>query len=68
MCTDQPRVLKMSSILKYFRRTSKPADNEDLPDPNGPLNKQVPSSAIAKANALVCSAIEKNVANKGVHI
>ena len=46
------------SILKYFRRTSKPADNEDLPDPNGSLSK-VPSSAITKANALVSSAIEK---------
>ena len=47
------------SILKYFRRTSKPADNEDLPDPNGSLSKEVPSSAITKANALVSSAIEK---------
>ena len=47
------------SILNYFRRTSKPADNEDLPDPNGSLSKEVPSSAIAKANALVSSEIEK---------
>ena len=47
------------SILKYFGRTSKPADNEDLPDPNGSLSKEVPSSAITKANALVSSAIEK---------
>ena len=47
------------SILNYFRCTSKPADNEDLPDPNGSLSKEVPSSAIAKANALVSSEIEK---------
>ena len=47
------------SILNYFRRTSKPADNEDLPNPNGSLSKVVPSLAIAKANALVSSEIEK---------
>ena len=59
MCArDQPRILKML-ILKYFRRTSKPADNGDLPDPNASLSKEVPSSAITKANALVSSAIEK---------
>ena len=47
------------SILNYFRCTSKPADNEDLPHPNGSLSKEVPSLAIAKANALVSSEIEK---------
>ena len=47
------------SILNYFRCTLKPADNEDLPDPNCSLSKEVNSSAIAKANALVCSEIEK---------
>ena len=47
------------SILNYFRRTSIPADNEDMLDPNGSLSKEVFSSAIAKANALVSSEIEK---------
>ena len=47
------------SILNYFCRTSKQADNEDVSDPNGSLSKEVPSSAIMKANALVSLEIEK---------
>ena len=50
--------LRKMSILNYFSRTSKPADNEDFPDPNGSLSKEVPSLAIAKANALVSLEIE----------
>ena len=54
------------SILNYFRCTSKLVDNEDLPDPNGSLSKEEPSSAIAKANALVSSEIGKRCSKERV--
>ena len=53
---------EMSGILKYFQikksssgETSLPdlnnlLDLNDLPDPNGPLSKVIPSSTIAVAN------------------
>ena len=56
-------LLKMS----IFHRTSKPGNNEDFPDPNGSLSKEVLSSAIAKAN-LLTRRLRKDVAKKGVHI
>ena len=61
---------EMSGILKYFQikksssgETSLPdsnnlLDSNDLPDPNGPLSKVIPSSTIAVANEKV-STIDK---------
>ena len=49
----------MSGILKYFHIVRKPSSSEtNLPDPNGPLSKVIPSSTIAAANEKVC-AIDK---------
>lgn len=49
----------MSGILKYFHIVKKSSSSEtNLPDPNGPLSRVIPSSTIAAANEKVC-AIEK---------
>ena len=43
------------SILCYFKRVhktgAKPANDDGLPEPNGPLSKSVPPTAIELANA-----------------
>ena len=54
----------MPMILMYFRAAKKesPKIETNLPDPNGPLSKVIPSSTIAKINDKVISAIEKPVA------
>ena len=47
----------MSGILKYFHNiiVKKPSSlgETDLPDPNGPLSKVIPSSTIVAANEKV---------------
>ena len=50
-------VFKMS-IWKYFCPISKPV-NKELPDLNGSLSIQLPSSTVVKANALVSPTTKK---------
>ena len=38
------------SILKHFKPVGKKEKDFALPDPSGPLSKQVPSSSIEAAN------------------
>ena len=45
------------ALLKYFK-VSKRSDNTYLPDVNGPLAKEMPSSAIAAANSSIARAME----------
>ena len=46
------------SILKYFRRDVDGSATNKLPDPHGSLSKEVPSSAIERANTSVMPIIE----------
>ena len=45
------------TLLKYFK-VSKRSDITYLPDFNGPLAKEMPSSAIAAANSSIARAME----------
>ena len=45
------------SILKYFKPVCKKEKGFTLPDPSGPLSKQVPSSSIEAANNKVSKLI-----------
>ena len=48
------------NILKYFRPIKQ---TPDLPDPNGPLSENMPSSAVSSANAKVTDVFEKQTSS-----
>ena len=45
----------MAGLLKYFKRfdTQKKEKLDTLPDPDGPLSKDIPSSSIGTTNSCV---------------
>ena len=57
------------SLLKYFSRVDPRYRDSQLPDPNGPLARVVPSSAISVANESVNVSLESNKksATRGVY-
>ena len=64
----------MAGILKYFHHTNssshKDSDKEEsrLPDPNGELSKNIPSSLITVANAMVNEILEKPCGKRGAYL
>ena len=57
------------SLLQYFARVDPRYRDSQLPDPNGPLARAVPSSAISVANESVSASLEskKKAATRGVY-
>lgn len=57
------------SLLKYFSRAAPRYRDSQLPDPNGPLSRVVPSSAIPVADKSVSVSLESNkkAAMRGVY-
>jgi len=57
------------SLLKYLSRVDPRYRDSQLPDPNGPLARAVPSSAISVANESVNVSLESNkkAAKRGVY-
>ena len=57
------------SLLKYLSRVDPRYHDSQLPDPNGPLARAVPSSAISVANESVNVSLESNkkAAKRGVY-
>ena len=57
------------SLLRYLSRVDPRYRDSKLPDPNGPLARAVPSSAISVANESVNVSLESNkkAANRGVY-
>ena len=48
------------NILKYFHPIKQ---TPDLPDPDGPLSENMPSSAVSSANAKVTDVFEKQTSS-----
>ena len=59
----------MSGILKYFHHANNlHKDNDSLPDPDGELNKKIPSSSITSANSMVNEVLEKSRGKRGTYL